>query len=725
MPPVKIKINNQEVEVDSGFTVLQACEQVGIEIPRFCYHDRLSIAGNCRMCLVEVKPGPPKPQASCALPVSANMEVFTDSDMVKTARAGVMEFLLINHPLDCPICDQGGQCDLQDQAMGYGKMASRYIEPKRAVADKDFGPLVATVMTRCIHCTRCVRFVEEVAGQPDIGLLGRGENAEISSLEKLVSSELSGNVIDLCPVGALTSKPAQFNARSWELNNTPGLDLSDAMGSNIIFGNRGNEILSITPRLNEAVNEEWLSDRARFLYDGLKYQRLDQPFIKQAGRLTASEWQPAITAMVNKLQKLKADEVAVVFGPETNLETMVAAQSLLAAVYPEGGANGGAHVECRLHDEKLPAGNPSQYIMNDGFDGVEAADLLLLIGVNPRWDAAVWNARIRKAYRRQELKGAAMAIYHLGAAIEKDYDLTYPYEQLGADAAVLEDILSGKHDLAKKLSAAKKPMLVIGHNNGDDGAAVLAMANKLAEKYKMGFNYLADNMAAVGGMVVGAHPQNPEENSTDALVKKLQDGRIKLLWLFGVDDGLLFTKKWQSKNTLVVYQGSHGDRGAAMADVILPSPSNWGEQDGLYINGAGYLQENLQAVAPKGKAMADGLIIGAVAASMAVAMPFRDQHELRALVLQQLTDTGVGTGVGKGVGKGFAGGEKLTANFTPFESDKKLRGDKNLFAGGATDGDNNFYQLSAITRASPTMAKCAAIFLTAHFRATSGKQHAA
>ncbi len=709
MPAVKIKINNQEVEVDSGFTVLQACEQVGIEIPRFCYHDRLSIAGNCRMCLVEVKPGPPKPQASCALPIAPNMEIFTDSEMVKQARAGVMEFLLINHPLDCPICDQGGQCDLQDQAMGYGRVASRYKEPKRAVADKNFGPLIATVMTRCIHCTRCVRFVEEVAGQPDIGLLGRGENAEISSLEKLVGSELSGNVIDLCPVGALTSKPAQFAVRSWEMTNTPGLDLSDAMGTNVVFASRSNEIFSITPRLNEAINEEWLSDRARFLYDGLKYQRLDKPYIKQAGKLLPSDWATAYDKLAAALKKLPADEVAVVFGPETNLETMVAVQQVLAALYPHDTAQAKPHIECRLQDEKLPANNISQYVMNSGFDGVEGADCLLLVGVNPRWDAAVWNARIRKSYRRQELKGQKMNIYRVGSALDEAHDLTYPYEYLGDEVAVLEQILSGKHKIAEKLSTAKQPMLVLGDNVGKHGAAILSLANQIAQHYNMAFNYLAKNMATVGGMVLGAHVDTPEENSTAALREKLHKGKIKLLWLVGADDGLLFEKPWNSQQTTVVYQGSHGDRGAALANIILPAASNWGEQGGLYINGSAMLQENLQALTPKGEAKADAVIWFMLAKKLGLQVGFDDPYQLRALVLSKLAE------------KGLSEGEKANITMTPFVGDKGAT-DANAAFETPQGSENNFYQSSAVMRASPTMAECAHIFLSMLLATKSGKQ---
>ncbi|MGI9461005.1 MAG: NADH-quinone oxidoreductase subunit NuoG [Alphaproteobacteria bacterium] len=710
MPLVKVKINHQEIEVDSSFSVLQACEQAGIEIPRFCYHDRLSIAGNCRMCLVEVKPGPPKPQASCALPISANMEIFTNTPMVMEARAGVMEFLLINHPLDCPICDQGGQCDLQDQAMGYGKVRSRYREAKRAVADKDFGPLVATVMTRCIHCTRCVRFTEEVAGVPDIGLLGRGESAEISSLEKLVSSELSGNVIDLCPVGALTSKPAQFSARHWEMQKTPGLDLSDAMGANIVFGNRGDEIFSITPRLNETVNEEWLSDRARFLFDGLKYQRLDQPFMKTSGKLMPSDWRSVIDVMGNRLQKISGDEVAVVFGGETNLENMLALQKLFSAIYPDDKAK--PHFECRLADEKLPANMPAQYMMNDGFDGVESCDVLLLVGVNPRWDAAVWNARIRKSYLRQTLEGNDMAIYRLGTMIDKNYDLTYPYEYLGDEVKTLYDILSGQHRLAKKLSLAKKPMLVLGNNGGKDGAGILSLANQIAAKYKMGFNYLPSNMAMVGGMILGAHLDKPLEHATEFLRERLHNGKIKLLWLVGVDDGVLFEKKWDRKNTTIIYQGSHGDRGANIADVILPAPSNWGEQAGIYINGSGLLQNNFQSISAKKNAKPEWLVALALAEILSLKLDFYDEHQLRAMVLAFMAD------------RGLKDGSKMMAEFTPLDDDAQLsdkakfigRFTKPTLAGKAIENfGNNFYQSSAITRASPTMAECERVFLDGYF----------
>lgn len=722
----RVKINNQEVDVPQGFTVLQACEQVGIEIPRFCYHDRLSIAGNCRMCLVEVKPGPPKPQASCALPIADNMEIFTDSDMVKKARAGVMEFLLINHPLDCPICDQGGECDLQDQAMGYGKVGSRYVEHKRAVPDKYMGPLINTVMTRCIHCTRCVRFAEEVAGVSAIGLMGRGEQAEISTLEQAVRSELSGNVIDLCPVGALTSKPGKFSARSWEMQKTPAIDLSDGMGSNITLWSRDNAVMRVQPRLQEYINEEWITDRARFLHDGLHYQRLDRPYVKTNGRLQPASWGQALAVVAKQLQKLSGNQVAVVAGQETSIGTMVAVQRLATALY---GADQQPHYECRLFDEKLPAGNPSQWLMNGGYDGVADSDLILLVGTNPRAEAAVWNGRIRTSYNRRQLRGQQTTIGYVGAPLPADNDLTYPYDYLGDQAALLRSLLDG--DAAtpmiktwlEKLAQAKTPMLVLGTAavGRADGADILALANQLAVKYNMQFHYLSPAANMVGGMAVGFHPAAPEKNSTRQLAQNLTKGNIKLLWLLSADDGLLFANDAAFEKPFVIYQGSHGDRGAAVADVILPSPSPWGEEDGLYINGAGWLQETLQAIAPVGTssinddsnmaagARANWLIIRSLSALLSEPyqaqnkngattnmgkVDFNNSEELRALVLADLAS------------KGFLLDQRATFAFQPFQQAAGA-----LRPQGLDHVITNFYHTSAIARCSPTMAECTRVFI--------------
>src|SRR6201994_3814073 len=441
------KVNGVEVEFEPGMTVLQVAELAGKEIPRFCYHERLSIAGNCRMCLVEVKPGPPKPQASCALPAAENMEIFTDTPMVKKARHGVMEFLLINHPLDCPICDQGGECDLQDQAMGYGRDDSRYQENKRAVEEKYMGPLIKTVMTRCIQCTRCVRFVTEVAGVPDIGLISRGEDVEITTyLDKAVASELSANVIDLCPVGALTSKPYAFNARPWELKKTESVDVMDAQGVNIRVDTRGPQVMRVLPRLNEDVNEEWISDKARHACDGLSRQRLDRPYIRVNGKRKPARWGEAFAAITAKVRGTNSAKMAAVVGDLAAAEEIKALKDLMTAL-------GVANLDCRQDGAQIAAGPRHTYLFNSTIAVSEAADAILLVGANPRWDAPVLNARIRKAWLASPLKVA-----NIGPQV----DLTYPVQWLGTEISALEQIAGGSHDFAKVLTDAKRPMIVLG-----------------------------------------------------------------------------------------------------------------------------------------------------------------------------------------------------------------------------------------------------------------------
>ena len=472
----KLTINGQEIEVDAGLTVLQACEQAGVEIPRFCYHERLSIAGNCRMCLVEVKPGPPKPAASCALPVGDGMEVFTDTPMVKKARNGVMEFLLINHPLDCPICDQGGECDLQDQAMAYGYDGSRYDENKRAVKEKYMGPLVKTIMTRCIHCTRCIRFCAEVGGVEDIGMINRGENAEITTLEKAIQSELSGNVIDLCPVGALTSKPYAFTARSWELTKTESIDVMDAVGSNIRVDARGNEVMRVLPRLNEDVNEEWISDKTRFACDGLKRQRLDQPYLRKDGKLSPVGWPEAFAAIADKVKSVGAGKVAAIAGDLCDVESMFALKELMAKI-------GSPHLDCRQDGAALDASVRGSYLFNTTIAGIEDADACLIIGSNPRKEAPIINSRLRK---RWLMRGFEVGV--VGPRHDLGFDTTY----LGAGPETLEAIAKGDSPFADVLKKAERPMLILGMGAlaRADGAAVLAAARAIAEDCGM----VADGM---------------------------------------------------------------------------------------------------------------------------------------------------------------------------------------------------------------------------------------
>ena len=443
----KVKIDGVEIEVPAGFTVLQACELAGVEIPRFCYHERLSIAGNCRMCLVEVKPGPPKPQASCALPIADKQEIFTTTPMVQKARKGVMEFLLINHPLDCPICDQGGECDLQDQAMGYGFDRSRFHENKRAVPDKELGPLVKTSMNRCIHCTRCIRFATEVAGVEELGATGRGEDMEVTTyVEHALTTELAGNLVDLCPVGALTSKPYAFEARSWELTKTESVDVLDALGANIRVDTRGAQVMRVLPRLNDDVNEEWISDKTRHAIDGLRYQRLDRPYVRRGGKLAEATWDEAFAAIAAKLGNTDGAKVAAIAGDQCDAESMVALKDLMAAL-------GSPNVDCRQDGAKLD-GPRGSYIFNPGIRGIDAADAILLIGTNPRAESPVLNARIRKRY----LHGGC-PIGSIGPAV----DLTYPVERLGAGPATLRELVDGKVGFFDKLKAAKNPLIVRRH----------------------------------------------------------------------------------------------------------------------------------------------------------------------------------------------------------------------------------------------------------------------
>ena len=506
------------MEVPAGITILQACELAGLEIPRFCYHERLSIAGNCRMCLVEVKPGPPKPQASCALPVADKQEIFTTTPMVQKARKGVMEFLLINHPLDCPICDQGGECDLQDQAMGYGFDRSRYHENKRAVPDKELGPLVKTSMNRCIHCTRCIRFATEVAGVEELGATGRGESMEVTTyVEHALSTELSGNLVDLCPVGALTSKPYAYEARSWELTKTELIDVLDALGSNIRIDTRGAQVMRVLPRMNDDVNEEWISDKTRHAIDGLRYQRLDRPYVRKAGKLVEATWDEAFRTIAERLGKLEGGKIAAIAGDQCDAELMVALKDLMANL-------GSPNIDCR-QDGAMLDGPRGSYIFNPGIHGIDQADAILLVGTNPRLEAPVLNARIRKRY----LHGGQVAIGSIGPVA----DLTYPVERLGAGPATLGELVEGRHGFFEKLKAAKNPLIIVGMGAlaREDGAAVLALARELADKLGAvredwnGFAVLHTAAARVGGLDLGLVP-GPGGRDVEGILAGCEKGEI-------------------------------------------------------------------------------------------------------------------------------------------------------------------------------------------------------
>jgi NADH-quinone oxidoreductase subunit G len=610
----KLTINDMEVEVAPGTSILQAAEQLGIEIPRFCYHDKLTVPANCRMCLVEVTPGPPKPQASCALACSEGMEVKTDSEMVKRAHKGVMEMLLINHPLDCPICDQGGECDLQDQAVAYGFDRSRYHESKRAMPDKELGPLIKTVMTRCINCTRCVRFSEEVAGVPALGQFHRGEDAEIGTfVDKLVDTELSGNLIDVCPVGALTSKPYAFHARSWELKKTETIDVHDAVGSNIRVDSRGREVMRILPRLNEDINESWIDDRTRFACDGLKYKRLDRPYVRdeKSGKLEPATWEQAFSKVAGELSKTSSDKIAALAGDLCDVESMVALKDLMGALDVQ-------NLECRVNGAQYDGSRRCGYIFNTMIAGIEDADAILLVGTNPRMEAAMVNARIRKAWLNNRVK--------VGVIGEKA-ELTYPYEYIGAGPDSLETLLSGKHDFAKLLKKAKKPMLIIGEGAfiRKDGGAVQVLAREIAEKFGMvndkwnGFNMLHLAASRVGALDIGFVPG-----------KKFELVDMGVVYLLGADGALL---EEISDKAFVIYQGHHGDKGAERADVILPGAA-YTEKDGLYVNTEGRVQMARKAVDAPGDAKEDWKIVRALSDYTGKTLPYNDRLQLYSRIVE-------------------------------------------------------------------------------------------
>ncbi len=604
----KIIIDGREIEVPTAMTLIQACEEVGIEIPRFCYHERLSIAGNCRMCLVEVVGGPPKPAASCAMqvkdlrpgPEGAPPQIRTNSPMVKKAREGVMEFLLINHPLDCPICDQGGECDLQDQAMAYGVDFSRYREPKRAVEDLELGPLVETHMTRCISCTRCVRFTTEVAGVSVMGQTGRGEDAEITTyLGALIDSELSGNIIDLCPVGALVSKPYAFTARPWELKKTESVDVMDALGSNIRVDTKGREVMRMLPRNHDGVNEEWLSDKTRFMWDGLRRQRLDRPYIRREGKLTPATWPEAFKAV---REAMAGKRVAGLVGDLAPAEAAFAIRSLIEG---QGGT-----VECRTDGAKLPAGNRSGYVGTATIEDIDTARRIWLIGTNPRAEMAVLNARIRKAW----LMGAEVT--RVGPPVELTYDCT--------EAGTGREALA---KLASDVAAADTPGVVIvgqGALQGDDGAAVLGQAMALAERAGAGLLVLHSAASRVGAMDLGC----VTEGGIDAAL----DG-AQVVYNLGADEIEI------PKGPFVIYQGSHGDRGAHRADVILPGAA-WTEEPGLFVNTEGRPQLALRAGFPPGDARENWAILRALSAELGAALPFDSITQLRRQMTEAVPHLG-------------------------------------------------------------------------------------
>ncbi|MGY0779664.1 NADH-quinone oxidoreductase subunit NuoG [Azospirillum argentinense] len=674
----KLTIDGIEIEVEPGTSILQACEQLGIEIPRFCYHERLSVPANCRMCLVEMERAP-KPVAACAMPCGDGMVVKTNTELVHKARKGVMEFLLINHPLDCPICDQGGECDLQDQAMAYGFDRGRYGENKRAVQDKYMGPLIRTEMTRCIHCTRCIRFVNEIAGVPDLGAVNRGEHMEITTfVEKAIGSELSGNLADVCPVGALLSKPYAFTARPWELRKTETVDVLDAVGSNIRVDTRGPEVMRVLPRVNEDVNEEWIADKTRFAYDGLKRQRLDRPYVRKDGKLQSATWAEAFQAIATKVKGVPGNRIAAIAGDLADTESMLALKELMAGL-------GSANIDCRQDGALFDTSSRAGYLFNSGIAGIERADVILLVGTNPRWEATIVNARIRKRYLMGGLKVAV-----IGEARE----LTYPYSHLGTGTDALQQLVDGTHAFADVLRGAKNPMIILGAGafRRKDGAAVQAAVRKLAETFNVvqdgwnGFNVLHTAASRVGGLDIGFLP-GEGGRGTAGIVEGAGKGEIDVVYLLGADE----IDTAALGNAFVVYQGHHGDKGAHRADVILPGAA-YTEKNALYVNTEGRPQQARLATFPPGEAREDWKILRALSEQLGHKLPYDSLTQIRRRLAE--------------VNPVFAAvGTVTPAAWAPFGAEGALD------AAPLQSPVANYYMTDPISRASVTMARCAETFV--------------
>ncbi len=661
----KVTVDGQEIEVPAGATVLQACELAGKEIPRFCYHERLSIAGNCRMCLVEVKPGPPKPAASCALPASDGQEIRTDSPMVKKAREGVMEFLLVNHPLDCPICDQGGECDLQDQAMAYGRGRARTKENRRAVTEKYMGPLIKTVMTRCIHCTRCVRFSEEIAGVDEIGALYRGEDMQITTyLEQAAAHEMSANVIDLCPVGALTSRPYAFEARPWELKRTLSIDVSDAVGANISLHSRGREVMRALPRVNDEVNEEWLSDKGRYQVDGLGKRRLDRVFVRKNGKLAPADWKEAFGAIAEALGSDKSS-IAAVAGDMVDCETMFAAKTLLTAC-------GSDLTEARQTGMTYDVSNLAAVNFNSTFSGIETADAILIIGSHIRWEAALVNARLRKAVKH----GAKVFV------IGPEWETTFPTTFLGNDLKVLNRVPKALGDAMK---AAERPAVILGGAALAKGA--LAPALKLVDKFGLvregwnGFNVLHMSAARMGSLML--------DFTVPGGMADIAAAKPKVVLSLGADE----MNHEPFADSLKVYIGHHGDKGAHAADIILPAAS-YAEKDGTYVNTEGRVQFAEKAVFAPGDAREDWTILRALADALGVNVGFDSFGELQGKMMAAVP----------------ALGEEALADYGALpKADSGAKAEGEITAYPIAD----FYLTNPIARASAVMQRCSAELLHA------------
>ena len=609
---LKLKVNDIDIEVEEGLTVLQACEKAGVEIPRFCYHEKLSIAGNCRMCLVEMEKSP-KPIASCAMPAAEGMNIKTNTPKVEKARKGVMEFLLANHPLDCPVCDQGGECDLQDQSMFYGVDKSRYKENKRSVPDKNMGPLIKTQMTRCIHCTRCIRFATEIAGVPEIGAIGRGEDMQITTyLEQSMQSELSANVIDLCPVGALTSKPYVFEARPWELKKTESIDVMDAVGSNIRIDTYGWEVKRILPLINEDINEEWISDKTRYACDGLLNQRLDSPYIKYNGKFEKASWSEVFKIIKSRIENTPKNKIGGFVGDLTNMETSYIFKEFFDRTIESD------YYDFRTSDRFIDDSERENYIFNSSINGIEESDLIFLIGTNPRYEATILNARIRKSFVNNNTKIISLNDID---------DLTYPYQSLDGQTQTLKDILENKHEISNVLKNSKKPLIILGESFFDLKSSqniFYLIKNYINNNFKFDegwnpLNILSTDASTVGNIDLEVFNNKSGYNIT---LEKLQKNEFDLIFLIGQDN--LNVKK---KNEFIIYQGSHGDKGAEVADIILPGAA-YTEQTAHYTNLEGKIQKAYKASYPPGEAKEDWQIINELAESMNNRKLFNDKDEL-------------------------------------------------------------------------------------------------
>jgi NADH-quinone oxidoreductase subunit G len=665
---LKLKVNNIEVEVEEGLTVLQACEKIGIEIPRFCYHEKLSIAGNCRMCLVEIEKSP-KPVASCAMPAAEGMNIKTNTKFVEKARKGVMEFLLANHPLDCPVCDQGGECDLQDQSMFYGVDKSRYKENKREVSEKNMGPLIKTQMTRCIHCTRCVRFATEVAGVPEIGAIGRGEDMEITTyLEQSMQSELSANVVDLCPVGALTSKPYSFEARPWELKKTESIDVMDAIGSNIRVDTYGWEVKRVLPRINENINEEWISDKTRYACDGLLNQRLDTPYIKSNGKFEKTSWSEVFNVIKSKFQNTDKEKICGITGDLMNMETLYIFKEFFNKTLDSN------NLESRSDHTYLNPQKRENYLFNSSIDGIEEADFILLIGSNPRYEATILNARIRKAYLQNKTK--IISLNNVG-------DLTYPYESLDGDIENIKDIVEDNHRISNLIKEAKKPLIIFGQSALKSNSAkyifesiksFLNKNKKISNEWNS-LNIISDNASTVGSFDLGLYKT---DDGSNVVLKNLENNKFDIIYLLG-QDNIRFTKK----NEFIIYQGSHGDKGAEMADIILPGAA-YTEQNGYFTNLEGKLQKAYKASYPPEDAKEDWMIINELAEAMNHRKLFNNKDELDSSLINQIN-----LHIEKNNSKNFSDIKDLT-------SENEILKINNI----------DYYYSNVIARASKTMFEC-------------------